>query len=157
MGARETAGMAIVLLIENEEADVFLFRRALSQLNSKVTVRVVGSVSEARDYLEGRGPFADRQYFPVPDLIVSDMNLPGVTGNVFLEWLRQTPGFKDIPFVFLSGSLQTPDRVRAAELGADSLFVKTGDISVMKERVANMLRFLPPPTDHGEATGTKGL
>src|SRR5688572_10374133 len=67
--------LPVILLIENEESDVFLFRRALSRLNFIGVVRVVGSVSEAREYLEGRGRFADRSYDPLPDLIVSDMNL----------------------------------------------------------------------------------
>jgi CheY-like chemotaxis protein len=135
--------MALILLIENDEGDVFLFRRALSRLNYEGAVRVVVSVSEARAYLEGLGPFADRTYYPIPDLIVSDMNLPGQTGNDFLEWLRQHTAFCELPFVFLSGSFGPADRVRAAELSAGNFFVKSGDINVMVERVAHMLKFLP--------------
>ena len=135
----------MILLIENDDADVFLFRRALSRLSFGGQVHVVGSVSEARDYLEGRGRFADRKYFPVPDLIVSDMNLPGVTGNVFLEWIRKQEGFAHIPFVFLSGTFMPAEEHRAtAVLGTDSYFTKTGDITVMTERVQSILKFLPP-------------
>ena len=59
MGAHETRGGAVpvILLIENDEADIFLFRRALAQLNFPGAVQVVGSVSEARDYLEGHDKF----------------------------------------------------------------------------------------------------
>jgi CheY-like chemotaxis protein len=134
----------VVLLIENDEADIFLFRRALAQLKFFGTVRVVGSVSEARDYLSGHGAFSDRAHFPVPDLIVSDMNLPGLTGNVFLEWLRAQPAFVHIPFVFLSGTFMPAEEARAHQLGVNSYFTKTGDMSVLVERLRNLLKFLPP-------------
>jgi CheY-like chemotaxis protein len=141
---RVQAERPVILLIENEEADIFLFRRALSHSNFTGTLRIVGSVSEAREYLLGSGQFRDPDYYPCPDLIVSDMSLPGATGNAFLEWLRQDSKCAHIPFVFLSGSFQPIDKLRADELGADSFFAKTGDMNVMRERVEQMLKFLPP-------------
>jgi len=134
----------VILLIENDEGDVFLFRRALSRLDYSGAVRVVGSVSEARSYLEGTGAFADRGYYPLPDLIVSDMNLAGQTGNDFLSWLREQEAFRHIPFVFLSGSFGPADRLRSTELNPSGFFTKSGDINRMVERVAAMLKFLPP-------------
>jgi CheY-like chemotaxis protein len=136
-------GLPGILLIENDEADVFLFRRALSRLNFSGAVRVVCSASEARDYLEGRHLFSDRDYYPIPDLIVSDMHLHGQTGNDFLDWLRKEKRFSSIPFVFLSGSFAAEDKTRSAELGVGAFFSKSGDIDVMVERVRSMLNFLP--------------
>src|SRR3954468_24570450 len=133
MSVREMIKKPVILLIENEEDDVFLFRRALSRMNFQGTVRVVASVSEAREYLQGCGKYNDPLYYPCPDLIVSDMNLPGATGNDFLEWMRKDDRFAPIPFVFLSGSFLPLDKLRASELGADSFFVKTADIEVMRE------------------------
>src|ERR1044072_4202030 len=129
MGAR----MTTILLIENDEGDVFLFRRALSRLNYAGAGRVVGSVSQARAYLEGTTPFADRDYYPLPDLIVSDMSLPGQTGIDFLERLREDARFTELPFVFLSGSFQPHHRVRSTELGAGAFYTKSGDIEKMIE------------------------
>ena len=134
----------VLLLIENDENDVFLFRRALSRLRFSGAVHVVCSVSEARAYLDGHGKFTDRSYYPLPDLIVSDMNLAGETANSFLEWLRLDGRFNHIPFTFLSGSFQPPDRSRAVDLGVDGFFVKTGDINAMQERIQSILNFLPP-------------
>lgn len=53
----------VLLLIENDENDVFLFRRALSRLKFSGAVHLVCSVSEARDYLDGHGKFTDRSYY----------------------------------------------------------------------------------------------
>jgi CheY-like chemotaxis protein len=143
MGAKMEMN-TVILLIENDEADIFLFRRALASLNFQGQMRVVGSVTEARDYLEGRGAFSDRQYYPLPGLIVSDMGLPGQTGNEFLAWMREHPSFSDLPFVFLSGTSLPLERERAERLRPDDFLAKSGDIGVLRSRVANMLKFLPP-------------
>ena len=134
----------VMLLLENDEADIFLFRRALLRLKFRGTLRVLSSVTEARSYLVGRAPFDDREYYPVPDLIVSDMSLAGETGNDFLRWLRRSEEFSVIPFVFLSGSFLPADQARSVELGTSGFFAKTADMDVMIERVRGILKFLPP-------------
>ena len=91
------------------------------------------------------GRFRDPEYYPFPDLIVSDMGLPGETGNAFLEWLRDDAKCANIPFVFLSGTSLPVEKQRAIEMGiqADQFFGKTGDVAEMRKRVEQMLRFLP--------------
>jgi DNA-binding NarL/FixJ family response regulator len=131
--------------VENDEADIFLFRRALQRVRFKGTLRVLGSVTEARAYLRGVPPFDDRAYYPVPDLIISDMNLAsGETGNDFLAWLRATEPLCAIPFLFLSGSFVPADRELSHALGTSGFFAKTGDMEEMVQRVRRMLKFLPP-------------
>ena len=71
--------LPIVLLIENDENDVFLFRRALAAADWSGEVRVVGSTSEGRAYLLNRAPFQDKTYFRPPALIVSDYLLKSQT------------------------------------------------------------------------------
>jgi CheY-like chemotaxis protein len=132
----------VILLIENDPGDVFLFRRALAKQNFAGTVRVVATVQGAMRYLTNRGDFTDREYYPRPDLIVSDMNLGGHFGTELLEWLREQPALAEIPFVFLSGSWMPPDKARAKELGADAFYDKTGDIQVAAEHAAGMLQLL---------------
>ena len=132
----------VILLVENDETDVFLVRRALSQLNFTGTVRLVGSVGQARAYLENSGEFKDRDYYPAPDLIISDMHLPGFSGNDFLAWMRQQPQFANIPLMFLSGTFLPGDKTRAETLGADAFYVKSGDINIVRERVGSMLELL---------------
>jgi CheY-like chemotaxis protein len=112
-------------------------------LEFRGSVQVVGSVSEARDYLEGHGKFADRGYYPCPDLIVSDMNLPGETGNSFLEYCRGHGTYQHVPFAFLSGTFLPVDKARADALGSNQFFAKTGDIKTLRERIGNILKMLP--------------
>src|SRR5688572_30611278 len=99
----------LILLIENDDADVFLFRRALSKLDYHGDVRVVGSVSEARSYIENKGSFEESNYFRRPQLIVSDFRLSGPTALEFVRWLRQESDAPDLPVVILSGAVRADD------------------------------------------------
>ena len=59
-----------------------------------------------------------------PDLIISDLNSPGMTGFEFLTRIRENPATKDIPFVFYSGFDSRENRLSAFELGADDYLSK---------------------------------
>jgi CheY-like chemotaxis protein len=145
MFAREPSReVPLILLIENDPEDIFLFRRALARAHYGGEVRVVGSAREARAYLEGERPFHDRDYFRRPHLIVSDMSVHRETGHAFLAWLQQDARFRDVPLVFFAGAYTPTDRERTAPLGAKKFLEKTGDISLMTERIQELLAFLPP-------------
>jgi DNA-binding response OmpR family regulator len=132
----------VILLIENDESDVFMFRRALAKIGFRGTVRVVNTLAEARRYLLNCGEFTDKTYFTCPDLIVSDMNVFGYSGNDLFVWARNTPELKGVPFVFLSGSYSSTDKQRADELGADGFFTKTGSIDDAVETMRDILKRL---------------
>jgi CheY-like chemotaxis protein len=69
-----------LLLIEDNEDDVFLMRRALKKAEIQLPLQVVMDGQEALNYLSGDGPFADRAQHPVPSLIFLDLKLPYVHG-----------------------------------------------------------------------------
>jgi CheY-like chemotaxis protein len=135
----EMKGGSTILLLENEEHDVFIFRRALSKLEFPGLVRVVPNVTQAKAYLVGTGEFQNRNYYPLPDFIVSDLKMHGETGLEFLHWLRQQPAFSEIPFFILSGSGLAEDQARALALGAKHYFTKTGDFPEAVERVRTLI------------------
>ena len=133
----------VILLVENDEDDVFFFRRALAALKFPGSVRVVGSVTQARAYMAGTDEFHDRSYYPLPDLIVSDYKLHGGTGADFFHWLRKNPGYAEIPYVLLTGSATSDEGQEAVRLGARAFFSKTSAFDQMKRCVENILRHLP--------------
>jgi DNA-binding response OmpR family regulator len=129
----------LILLMENNEDDVFLFRRALAKAGFRGSVRLVRTLGEARRYLLNDGEFTDKEYYPRPDLIVSDMNVLGHTGNELFVSVRSNPELVNIPFVFLSGSYTPVEKRQAEELGADGFFQKTAYID---EAVATVRKIL---------------
>ena len=65
----------------------------------------------------------------VPDLIICDLNMPGMTGHEVLAALRRDPKLADIPLIFLTGAIQ-PQQVRASmNLGADDYLTKPVDLA----------------------------
>lgn len=139
-----------ILLLEHDEADIFLFRRALASLRFAGQVRVVSSVGEARDYLLGREKFADRKYYPLPDLIVSDLKVPGRTGIEFLHWLQGETNFKEIPFVMYSGSATGSEAKQVVFAGARAFVRKELDFDDAITRVKEILAHMPNGNDNSE-------
>lgn len=133
----------VILLLENEESDVFFFRRALSACRFEVDVKIVETVMQARDYLEGRGTFADQVYYQMPDLIVTDFKMNGHNGVEFIRWVKKHHNFKEIPVVMYSGSALPTDKIAAMESGALAFFHKSPDFREICESVLGILKFLP--------------
>jgi CheY-like chemotaxis protein len=133
----------VILLIENDESDVFFFRRALSSCHFRGVVRVVGTAWQARDYMEGRGEFRDRSYYPVPHLVVCDLHLPGASGADFLKWIREHPDFHSLPIIVWTGSLPEKELQTIMSAGASSYQLKTPEFKTLCERVDDMLKLLP--------------
>src|SRR6185503_14282582 len=139
MEVQHKSGVPVILLIENDEADVFLFRRALAKVGYAGDLRVVGSASEARAYMENSPPFKDPIYFRQPNLIVSDFRLAGHTAIDFLTWLRFQPALAQIPVVMLSGVASGLTPERAAQVGAAALILKTPDVAALAGKLEALL------------------
>jgi CheY-like chemotaxis protein len=139
-----------ILLLEDIEADVFLFRRMLGKLDFMGQVRVAENGTVAKSYLLGWGDFGDRIYYPMPKLIVADIKMPRMSGIEFLEWYRDQHFFESIPLVVFSGSQLDEDRDRALSLGATRYFVKTGDFPELLRRGREILALLPDMDGDGE-------
>ena len=132
-----------ILLIENDENDVFFFRRCLGAVNAQVNVRVVASAWQARDYMVGRAPYHDRSYYPLPDIIVTDLNLPGTSGLEFLAWLREEERFRHLPVFVMSGSFGVGSIAKLMDYDIKAHYVKTPDFEKCKCFVTSMLEHLP--------------
>jgi CheY-like chemotaxis protein len=118
--------MASVLYVEDEESDVFFMRRAFRRAGMEQALQVVVDGQEAIDYLAGRGTFSDRLVYPMPALILLDLNLPTVSGFQVLRWLRAQPELEDLPAVVFSSSAREEDRTQARQLGANDYLEKPG-------------------------------
>src|SRR5262249_10497005 len=55
----------------------------------------------------------------VPDLVVSDVNMPRMGGHAFCDAVRARPEWDRIPFIFLSGQGEQQDVIAGKRLGAD--------------------------------------
>ncbi|HLH56521.1 MAG TPA: response regulator [Verrucomicrobiae bacterium] len=118
---------ALVLLVEDNEDDVALVRRAFSKGKVVNPLQVVRTGEEAVEYLTGTGRYSNREEYPLPELMLLDLRLPGIDGFQVLHWLRQQPSLKSLRVVVLTASDALSDATQAYQFGANSFLVKPID------------------------------
>lgn len=76
----------------------------------------------------------------VPDIIISDIMMPGKTGLQLVECLRNEIATSHIPIILLTAKSDVTTRLDSFEKGADDYINKPFDSAVLKSRVYNLLR-----------------
>jgi CheY-like chemotaxis protein len=123
-GAGVEPGGGTVLYVEDEESDALFMRRAFSNMGLASAFRLVSDGRAAIEYLSGTGKYADRNEYPLPAVVLLDLNLPQVPGFDVLKWMRNHPDFLTTPVVVFSSSARQEDKVKATELGANEFVAK---------------------------------
>jgi CheY-like chemotaxis protein len=118
-----------LLLIEDEENDALLLRRAFSRLGARFNFQVVNNGSDAQRYLHGEGKYADRASYPYPAAIVCDFKMPQCNGTEFLTWFNGQEQLGSIPFISLSGPALPEEVQQAKKSGATLCLEKSADFA----------------------------
>ena len=113
-----------ILLVEDNEDDAFLMKRALKEAGVVNPLVHVEDGKEAIDYLQGEGKFADRDAYPIPAVVFLDLKLPLKTGHEVLAWIRKQEELKSVVVVVMTSSNEPSDLSKSYELGANSYVVK---------------------------------
>jgi DNA-binding response OmpR family regulator len=75
----------------------------------------------------------------LPDLIVTDLRMPEMSGREFLKYLKSNEFYKNIPVIILSSEDSTSDRIKLLEEGAVDYIVKPFNPIELKMRIKNVL------------------
>jgi len=129
---------AVILLVEDRDDDVYLVRWALSKADVHNPFFTVKNGEETLAYLEGLGKFRNRDEYPLPDILLLDLKMPGMDGYEVLRAVRAKPEFKALRIIVLTSSEDLNDVNKAYELGANSFLVKPLEF----ENYAAMMRTL---------------
>jgi CheY-like chemotaxis protein len=113
-----------ILLVEDNEEDVFLLQRALRLAQVDCELRFAEDGQQAIEYLGGTGKYADRMRYPWPSLVLLDLKLPYVHGFEVLDWVETQPACKDLKIVVLTSSGEDSDRGKAERHGVRAYFTK---------------------------------
>src|SRR5688572_9695708 len=130
-----------ILLIEDSENDALLMQRALQKSAIPDCVHIAKSGKEAIEYLRGVGPFSNRQEFPLPQLILLDLQMPEMHGLKVLEWIRSQPEFRSTVVIVLSSSLLAGDIQLAYKLGSNSYLVQPPTLEMLYQTVAAIVQY----------------
>ena len=124
-----------MLVAEDQDDEIEILKIAFSRVHFHVPVHFVRDGEEAVAYLSGEGKFADRHKYPLPNLLLLDLNMPLRNGFEVLEWLRLQPGLRRLAVVVFSSSVLLDDVNRAFDVGASSYLVKPTDFAELVETV----------------------
>lgn len=118
--------MNTILIIE-DDSDMRAFYRDALEMEG-YSVGTVGSARNAIEILKNGS---------LPDLILLDLSMPGMSGAEFLQLLRMTPEWSQIKVIIISGwdDLKT----RAKEIGANGYIKKPFDLSLLYNEVQKSL------------------
>ena len=131
-------GRPTILLVDDSENDLLLLRTAFEKAEFNIPLQEVHNGAEAIAYLKGDDPYSDRNKFPLPAVMLLDLNMPMKNGFEVLTWVRAQTGLKRLSIIVLTASTRTEDIERAFDLGANSFLVKPSSLDAL----AAMLRCL---------------
>jgi chemotaxis family two-component system response regulator Rcp1 len=108
-----------ILLVEDNPADARLVREAVAENDIDATLHCAADGAQALAWL--------RAAQPLPDLVLLDLNLPGLGGKEVLREMKADPALKRIPVVVLTSSAAPQDVFDAYDAHVNSYMVKPND------------------------------
>jgi CheY-like chemotaxis protein len=130
--------MHTILLVDDDEADAYLFRRALEDVAAQSGVCVnlthLTHGREGCEALKRGGRFTE-----LPDTIVVDLNMPVMNGIAFVRWLRSQPDLKSLHTAVWTTSTESTIHAAALDAGADRVFVKPNTLRAMAAIASEIL------------------
>jgi chemotaxis family two-component system response regulator Rcp1 len=129
-----------ILLVEDSRADAKIIERALRESQVAHRLTVIADGRSALDYLFGlrdENVSADRE----PDLILLDLNLPGIDGCEVLTQIKNDPMLRIIPVVILTTSHREEDVLQTYLAGANTYIPKPAEYPSYRELVATLRHY----------------
>jgi DNA-binding NarL/FixJ family response regulator len=119
---------ARVLLVDDEPG-VRESVQAYLEYDDALQVTVASNADEAWSLLQQA----------IPDLVISDIMMPGIDGYQFLKKLREDPRFQTIPVLFLTARGMTSDRIQGYNSGCDAYLSKPFDPEELEAIVKSLI------------------
>jgi two-component system phosphate regulon response regulator PhoB len=117
-----------ILVVEDEDAIRGMLMMVLEQANFLLVA--AADAEEAQKALDDN----------LPDLILLDWMLPGISGVEWARRLTKDPVYRDIPIILLTARGEEEDKVRGLEIGADDYITKPFSPKELVARIRAVLR-----------------
>ena len=130
----------LLLVAEDNPADVYLIQLALKRHNIACEVHIVGDGESAVRFIEKT---ENDESSPCPSLALLDLNLPRVRGDQILQRLRGSSRWCRVPVIVISSSRSNMDRAAAMNSGASAFFSKPTGLDQFLE-LGSLIKSLLP-------------
>jgi CheY-like chemotaxis protein len=124
-----------ILIVDDNPDDASLIKRAVLSLRPKSPVWTVLGGRELKEYLNGQGPYVDRETFPYPGLILLDLRMPEMSGFDLMEWLKNEPRHTQIPIIVISCLDRQREIRKSYQLGARTFLRKPVSAETIRDAI----------------------
>jgi len=135
----DTSKFVIMLLVEDDLGDQKLTKSALSDQKVEVDLHAVSSGEDGLRYLQ-RSCNQDTNS-PLPNLILLDLNMPGMGGKEFLKEIKADEQLCTIPVVILTTSNSDTDVQECYKLNAAGYIQKPESVQKLKEIMSKSIKY----------------
>ncbi|WP_342646770.1 response regulator transcription factor [Mucilaginibacter sp. CSA2-8R] len=127
------SGRSKILIIEDDNYMQLIMKRFLGKAYE---IEICPSALEALTFLQNGN---------IPDLVISDLNTPNLSGLDFVQQISSSDFFKSIPVIIVSGEDSSEVRIRCLNRGADDFVVKPFNPAELEARIRAILRRIGKP------------
>jgi len=124
----ENSSQNLVFIVDDDPDDRQIILEAFLESNSSIDYTFFENAQELLNNLNEDG-------FVLPNLIILDLNMPGIMGLQALKEIRSNKKYSQIPIVVLTTSTLKKDRVMSYELGASCFLTKPDTFTKLVELV----------------------
>ncbi len=122
---------ALVLVIDDNDDEVFITRTVLSRIDPEISTAIATSGEQGLEFL--------RKSETPPSLILLDLKMPGMGGIDFLRFIRADNRLHSLPVIVVTNSTLEADERESLEAGASSFLRKASTIDQFQEDIAASL------------------
>ncbi len=127
-----------ILLVEDNPADVFMFKRCVKKSSLDTTVNVIDSGTRAEEYIKTLPESTSEDH---PDIVFLDLNLPGRTGHELLRDIKSNEFLRHIPVIILTTSANPKDVRKSFGEFSNSFLTKPVDPVEYEKAIHNVLLY----------------
>lgn len=131
----------VILMADDDADDRLLAQEAMHESRVLNELRFVENGVELLNYLRGTGEFSDRTLYPMPGLVLLDLNMPKMDGREALAKIKADPALRRIPVVILTTSKAEEDMVKGYDLGAASYITKPVTFDALVELMRTLGKY----------------
>lgn len=133
--------MLAILMAEDDADDRLLAKEAMHESRVLNELHFVEDGVQLLSYLRGDGEYSNRELYPMPGLILLDLNMPKMDGREALAEIKADHRLRRIPIVILTTSKAEEDMVKGYDLGAASYITKPVTFDALVELMRTLGKY----------------
>ena len=130
-----------ILLADDDAEDRMLITDALKESRLKNNIQCVENGEELLDFLNNRNKYSDKSKFPLPGIILLDLNMPRKDGREALREIKADNRLRHIPIIILTTSKAEEDILKTYNIGVNSFITKPVSFNSMVETMKTLNKY----------------